>query len=98
MQNTRTDLVHQQLDDHDDSLQPLDDLQHFLLIDARLLQENDPNRVNLEDDLFEPKFIRLVGDDEKMFIMDLSPVYLGLGLLGMEELVKLQVVSIRDSS
>ena len=64
-------LVYEQLDDHDDSLEPLDDLKHLLLIDL-LLEEDHPDRVNLEDDLLEPELVGLMGDDEQVLIMNLG--------------------------
>ena len=52
-------------------MEPLDDLEHLLLIDL-LFQEDHPDRVNLEDDLLEPELVGLVGDDEEVLV-----VYLG---------------------
>ena len=77
-------LVHQQLDDHDDPLQPLDHLQHLLLVDARLLQENEADGVDLEDDLLEPELVGLVGDDEEMLVMYLRACNRQSGVRWME--------------
>ena len=66
-----SNLIHEQLDDHDDSLEPLDDLKHLLLIDL-LLEEDHPDRVNLQDDLLEPELVGLMGDDEQVLIMNLG--------------------------
>ncbi len=65
-----SNLVHEELDDHDDPLEPLDDLQHLLLVDL-LLEEDHSDRVDLEDDLLEPELVRLMGDDEQMLIVNL---------------------------
>ena len=65
-------LIHEQLDDHDDPLKPLYDLKHLLLIDL-LLEEDHPDRVDLEDDLLEPELVCLVGDDEEVLVMYLRP-------------------------
>ena len=68
---SNSNLIHEQLDDHDDSLEPLDDLKHLLLIDL-LLEEDHPDRVDLEDDLLEPELVGLMGDDEQVLIMNLG--------------------------
>ena len=39
-----------------------------------------------------------MGDDEEMLIMHLSPVHPGLRLLGLEQLVELQIISVRNPS
>ena len=65
-----SNLVHEELDDHDDPLQSLDDLQHLLLVDL-LLEEDHPDRVDLENDLLEPELVRLMGNDEQMLIVNL---------------------------
>lgn len=65
-----SNLVHEELDDHDDPLEPLDNLQHLLLVDL-LLEEDHSDRVDLEDDLLEPELVRLMGDDEQMLIVNL---------------------------
>ena len=48
--------------------------------------------------MFEPEFVCLVGDDEEVFIMNLSPVHLGLRLLSLEQFVQLQIIPVRNSS
>lgn len=65
-----SNLVHEKLDDHDDPLEPLDNLQHLLLVDL-LLEEDHSDRVDLEDDLLKPELIRLMGNDEQMLIVNL---------------------------
>ena len=71
----------------------MDDLPHLLVFDNWIVKDID-YRIQFEDDLLEPEFIRLMRNNEQHLVMCRLTHQLTFELLGSKQFVKLQVVAV----